>query len=152
MGQKDIVLMEIYLAKTPSGHIIGATEQDCEKLSKVKANTVIRAQIKKMRNGALHRKFFALLNLVFANQDHYKEFNHLLTDIKLRVGHYEEVVKFDGELMLLPKSINFDSMEDYQFQEFYSRVTAAVIHDYYYDDIAESELENQVMQRLSFSS
>ena len=74
-----------------------------------------------MRNPKFHRKYFALLGLVFDSQDKYANKEHFLTEIKLKIGHYDEHVTLEGELILKPKSISFDKCEELDFQEIYSK-------------------------------
>lgn len=62
-----------------------------------------------------------MAGLVFNNQDKYDTIESMVTEIKLRVGHYEEHMTVKGTLIYVPKSISFDEMDQLEFDEFYSK-------------------------------
>ena len=68
-----------------------------------------------------------MLNIVLGNQDKYEHIEDLLTEVKLRTGHYEEHVTQNGKLVYLPKSISFARMDDIEFSKFYNRSIDAVL-------------------------
>lgn len=57
-------MADLALVKTENG-LVGATEADRELIEKVKHGATIHGDFKKMRNGGLHRKLFALLDLAW---------------------------------------------------------------------------------------
>ena len=142
--------MEVWLYKDFRGVIHGATEQDVKALEGIKANEVFKAAITKTRNGGHHRKMFALLNMVFENQDRYEIFEDFLTEIKLRAGHYKEHVTMKGKVLYIPKSINFASMDQLEFNQFYEKVTEVCLKHFYDEKMTGEELEGEVNKRLSF--
>ena len=90
-------------------------------LAKIKHGDAVQVEIKRPRNIWHHRKFFALLNLVFENQDKYEEPEHLLAALKASVGHCDFLPGKDGMLVAVPKSIAFHKMDQTAFNEFYDR-------------------------------
>jgi len=62
-----------------------------------------------------------MLKGVVQNSDHYKTTDSLLDVIKLKSGHFETVVTHKGEALYIPKSINFASMDEDKFKEFFSK-------------------------------
>ena len=50
---------------SPGGVLVPATPESQEYLAKIKLNAVIEGKFTKVRNGPLHKRFFALLNLGF---------------------------------------------------------------------------------------
>lgn len=112
----------------PSGH------HDQTEFDKLRPTNEYKIDARKARNPDHHRKGFALINLIFENQEKYTTIEHLLTELKLRVGWYTEHVRTSGELVMIPKSISFADMDQTQFEEFYNRVTDIAIQEYGLED------------------
>ena len=107
------------------------------------------SNLTKSRNVRHHRKFFALLHLVYPNQDKYKSFEWFLTEIKFHLGHCD-CETIDGRLHLLPRSISFASMDQVAFDEFYQR-TIDVILEHFVTGSTEEEMRQQVEQVVGFA-
>jgi len=76
---------------------------------------------RKQRNYANHKRFFSMLNGVVQNSDNYKSIDNLLDVIKLKSGHFTTIVTHKGETVYIPKSINFTTMNEDKFKEFFSK-------------------------------
>jgi len=111
--------MEIFLTKTPFG-LKPYSDTDNDLLKKIKFNEVVKAVITKPRNIQFHKKFMALVRLVFDNQNRYDNIEDLLVEFKLKAGHYQEHITTKGKIIYLPKSISFGAMDEYAFGEFYT--------------------------------
>ena len=81
---------------------------------------VVSIDVKRPRNVAFHRKFFALLHVVFENQEAYKSIDDLLEIAKLRTGHCHTVATKYGEVKITD-SISFAKMDESAFGDFYDR-------------------------------
>lgn len=89
-------------------------------IAKVGHGEHVQADIKRPRNLAHHRLFFALLNLVFENQEYFRSVDDLLDALKIAIGHTKTVVLKSGEHKV-PLSISFASMDQAAFNEFFDR-------------------------------
>ena len=133
--------MKIYCKKI-NGHLVPESEL------KIKEGEWVQVEIKKPRNIYFHRKYFAMLNIVLDNQTKYANVNDLLTEIKLRLGHYQEYIDHQGRLIYVPRSISFAAMDDLEFQKFYSKTIRAILANVV--KIDPEELERQVNQIIGF--
>jgi hypothetical protein len=129
--------------------LVPATVQDQELIEKYQQGEGVRVEISGVRNMAHHRKLFALLNIVLQNTDKYSTMDHLLTEVKILAGHYDEHISANGELRYIPKSIAVASMAKADFEVFYSRVMDIVLQHFMVGS-SEYELENEVRQYLAF--
>lgn len=109
------------------------------------------AEIKRARNPAHHRKFFAFLKLLLDNQEKYSSIEDILNAVKIGVGHCTwGTVWLRGVpvQVAIPKSIAFANMGQARFEKFYN---AAL--DYSVAEIIpgldKSTLENQVLEFLA---
>lgn len=151
-------MAEIFLLKR-CGVLMPASESDSEKLATLTEGETIRADIKRPRNIAFHRKYFALLDVLYnifepkpvshggevaqKNRDRFRK------DIAIATGHYTLVVNIKNEVRAEADSISFSKMDETQFSELYSRTL-----DYGLQKIAtgksREQVENWVDQIMSF--
>lgn len=95
--------MEIYLKKTLSG-LKPLYDSDADQLAKIKIGEDVLATIKRPRNLRFHKKFFALLNLGFQNQDRYADFETFRFVMIMKSGFYIEIDTGKGSVFM-PRSI-----------------------------------------------
>ena len=149
----------IVLTKAAGGALVPIDQQAIDFLSKLKTGAGVTVEIKRHRNPAHHRKFFALLNLAYdawePTEATYKgevvgkNFVQFRNDITVMAGHYERAINLRGEVRLTAKSISFASMEQDEFDALYSAtvnvILAKILTNYTRDDI-----DNVVAQILGF--
>ena len=104
-----------------------AYNSDYETAKKIPLNEPIDFEFTKKRNYKFHKKFFALLNLVFENQEQYTNIEHLRKDLTISAGFYDLRYNFEGVELYEPKSISFANMDENEFQEFYSKIIDVVV-------------------------
>lgn len=119
--------MEINLIKH-KGSVMACTDDDIDKLKKLKEGEVYSFEVKRFRNYAFHKKFFAMLNLAYENQDRYKDFEHFRKVMTMKAGYFDEVATDKG-VVFLPKSISFDKMDNFEFENCYEKVLTAVMDE-----------------------
>ena len=111
--------MEIELIRTNHG-LSPVTDDGVEAVKKIKLGYSVIMTYKPRRNVKFHKKYFALLNAVIINQEHYKTVDNLHEAIKFKGGYYETVIPLDASPFLVTKSIAFHSMDAQEFEDFYS--------------------------------
>lgn len=132
--------MEITIIKTLSGVFKPCYDSDYENAKKIPPNTPFTVSYTKKRNAKFHRKFFALINLVYQNQEQYNSIDHLRKDLTIESGFYDTRYDLHGNQVLEAKSISFASMDEIEFSELYNRFVDTVIKYFQFDreDIAEN--------------
>lgn len=139
-------MTQILLRKRLGSTLEPIDDNGRELLTKFGAGTVVKAEITKPRNIRFHRKFFAMLNLVFQNQDHYKSLDDLLDVCKLRIGHVR-VIETKHGIERIPASISFANMDDTGFSNFYDRVVQWVLTEVI-PGLRHSDLDEEVEEEL----
>jgi len=100
--------------------LVPAYESDLETLKLLNNDSVIEVDFRVKRNPKLHKKFFALIDLLFDNQEHYKSKDQLRKKLTIAAGYYEESFNhFTGKYDIEAKSISFSSMDDVEFRQLY---------------------------------
>ena len=143
--------MEIFLRKRSDGSFVPEYGNDYDEVKKIPEGTEVKAVITRPRNIGHHRKFFALLRLVADNlpegMDVYKNTTLLLDEIKFQLEHFELRQNIDGNPYYLVKSINFASMDQTEFKEFYSR-SIDVVLKYFLKGSKREELLKEVIEYI----
>jgi len=113
---------EIFLTR-PSHDLtlVPTTELSEKRVSRLTIGEDVRAEMKHGREVWRHKKFFALLWLVFNNQDKYKIFEDFLVEIKIKTGHYQEHISLERGIVYIPKSISFAKCDETTFIEIYDK-------------------------------
>lgn len=132
--------MKLIVKKTYLG-LLPASRGEFEKLETAKfiEGELYEVEIRKKRNIKFHRKFFALINLCYQNQDIYKDIEDLRKELVIDAGFYRDVVTHHGEVKREALSLSFSSMDEIQFEEVYGKVLTEVMMmlDCNNDDINE---------------
>jgi len=138
--------MKVNLIKV-NGGLFPSLPDDEAQIAKIKRGQVVQYEIKKPRNSKFHRKFFAMLQIAVDNSNYNVEC--VLHALKLRIGHFTNMVLKDGSQVYVPRSISFAAMDNDEFEIFYNRCSQAII-DMFLADLDEKTLENEVNRMLGF--
>lgn len=117
--RKEKVLLEV--TRTADGKLIPSSEKSIKIFNKVKIGEEILIDYKAKRNVQFHKKGFSLLNIVFQNQDIYRNLEDLRVEFRLKAGYYTEHITTKGKLIYIPKSMSFAEMDENEFEEIYSK-------------------------------
>ena len=118
--------MIINLVKTLSGYK-PAFDTDLEKSKKHALHDIITFEYKQQRNLKFHRKFYAMLDLAYQNQDvtaHREAFRKWMIR---EAGYYEVITYPDGTSEKIAKSISFAKMDEDEFESLFQDVLQVAI-------------------------
>jgi hypothetical protein len=135
---------EIYMVKGLGGKFTPAHDSDHDLAKQLKQGEVYRFTFVKPRNYEFHKKFFALIKLVFENQDHYTNIDDLRHDLTVEAGFkVEKINQFTGEVRYNAQSISFASMDEIEFSSLYQKMLDTVIRVYGWEG---TDLEAEVAE------
>lgn len=115
-------------------------DQETEAFKRFKAGSVIRCEVKEMRNGRFFRKWWALAKVGFDLWTEsmpgveYKgveiepSFDRFRKDLTVLSGYYEPVFNVRGEIRMEPKSLKWSSMDEGEFAELYQKTLTTIIN------------------------
>ena len=125
-----------------------ADDEGAAYLRRIPQGMMIRVNVLKPRNVKHHRKFFALMLVVHNATGLWGSVEELLMELKFRVGLVQQMVlKSTGEIVTVPGSIAFHSMDDAAFEEFYEKCLAALCE--MAGDIESDLLRQAVLEEIS---
>lgn len=149
--------MKLFLTKTKTGTLAPAHNDDREKLKKWPTGELLQCSVTVPRNAGFHRKYFAMLQLVFdnlpetqwkvgSNTVEIRTVEELLWHIKFQTGSYQQKMTLGGKIVYEPKSISFAAMDNEAFHEFYQR-SLDVICKYFLplNEAERQELEERII-------
>ena len=134
--------MLLNLRKTKTG-LIPIDDESVSAFNKLRLDDEIYVDFKPRRNYKFHKKLFSMLNLIKNNQDYYKSVDNILTECKLKAGYFDIHIGINGEQILIPKSINFYTMDEADFEEFYSSCIDTCLQ---LVPMGQEELENAILR------
>lgn len=135
-------MTKIALIRTLSG-FKPAYDSDFELSKNIKLGEIYEYEFKRPRNYNFHKKFFALVNMVFQNQEIYTNFEHLRKDLIVESGNYEIRHDLHGVEIYEAKSISFAQMDENEFHLLYNSVIDVIVKYFHFDK--EEILQNVEM-------
>ena len=136
--------MKLTLVKQMNNSFKIGYDSDYEKLKKIKVGDLLECEIRKPRNYKLHKKFFAMLNLVFQNQERYDNIDDLRHDLTIVSGYYTERVNIQGEPVKIANSISFAKMTETEFSNLYDSFLTQVQKYFHFD----KEMVNENLEQF----
>lgn len=121
-------MAELFLVRSGAA-LVPADDEARERIARMPRGQVVKAEVKRARNLSHHRKFFGgLVTFVAERHPVFNTREKALAAVKLAVGHVDWTPHpATGELVPIPKSISFDSMEQGEFDEFYTAAIDATL-------------------------
>ncbi len=124
--------MKLLLQNTDRG-LIPLYDSDLDNKKKLKLGEVYQATIVMPRNIKFHRKFFALINMVYNNQEIYNNIDVLRSDLTIAAGFYDTHTTFNGKERIEARSISFGSMDEIEFEKLYNAFIIVVVKYFKFD-------------------
>lgn len=145
--------MDFYCKVTSIG-LIPLDDNDLQQKKRLRLGSEVRVHVTLPRNIKFHRKFFALLNIVFNNlpediQRHTNIYSveSLLTAIKIDIGYFD-MTTVNKYKVVRPKSISFAAMDEAQFSKFYDNAVTDILTNYL-PGADRNDLLNEVSEFIS---
>lgn len=121
-------------------------EQSRAALQSVKLGECVELKMKRPRNLQMHRLFWALMQKVYENQEHYKSADEVCTAFKFAVGHVDSIKTGRGVIQV-PRSISFAKMDQIAFREFFDKAVKFCVTEVI-PGLDSADLEREVMELI----
>lgn len=130
--------MEVFLTKTMSGALV-PMDQEQEAFKRFKAGSVIRCDVKEMRNGQFFKKWWSLVkvafdlwtetmpNVEFKGVEIAPNFDRFRKDLTVLSGFYDPVFNVRGEVRMEAKSLQWSKMDEGSFNDLYQKTLTTII-------------------------
>lgn len=126
-------------------HLVAADNVGFEAMQGMRDGELVTAKITRTRNPGHHRKFFALLKVVFDAQERFATMEQLLNFVKIATGHCDVMEIIKGKPIYVPRSIGFARMDQAAFEQFYDKVVKMILTKIL-PGVNSADLEQQVLE------
>jgi Protein of unknown function (DUF1367) len=134
-------MARLHLKRTLTG-FVPADDASQQTMRKYVVGEVYRADVVRPRSYQHHKLAFALLSLTFENQERYDNFEHFRKAVAIAAGHTDALITVEGEVIYLPKSLSYDSLDEVEFSKVFAAMMTVCAHILH--DIGIDELEAEV--------
>jgi len=130
--------MEVLCRRVPGG-LAPESEEEAEKLKKLKAGASVRVTVTQEVNAKFRRKWWALAKFAFdlwsdtmpdreyRGQEVQRSFERFRKDLTILAGHFRPVWAVNGEMRVEAASLKFSRMDNETFETLYSATINAVL-------------------------
>ena len=123
------------------GGLFPADEPSREAFKRLKHGDLVQCEVKRPRNLAWHRMWFALCTKIADNLDNVS--CDVVSDVvKIRIGHVETMQTKSG-MVQVPKSISFAAMSADEWEDFWDRAIMFILSEVL-PGIGREALENEI--------
>ena len=119
--------MIIHMKKTKQG-LTPLYNSGYDSYQKLKLGWEGEVTFKQPRNISFHRKFYALINMAFENQEKFNNVTHYRKCLTIKAGFYT-AYEMDGWTHKEADSISFASMDGIEFEKLYSKMLDVIIKE-----------------------
>jgi len=120
-------------------------EEACDQLDKISQDAIVLADVKLSRSYPNHKRYFKFLQIAFDMQEHFTVFESFRKWLQVQAGHHSEIICPDGTIIVHADSINFENMEEPEFQQMFSDAINA-----YLKEFGHGMSQDQFMQIIQF--
>lgn len=141
--------MTAILCKRTVSGLVADDDAATSVLRKIKVGDVVKVEVRRPRNLAAHRRWFALVNLIYSNSEDYGSPEEVHGALKVLAGHSIPVMdKSTGEILArIPKSISFSALDEDAFQEVWKCAVKAV-SEHILPGVTEPEIEAEILNLI----
>lgn len=123
-------MAKVLLKRALNLSLAATDEEGLAAIKKIKPGDEVWCDIRKARNPKSHRLYFALLQLVFSNQDRYPKFEHFRAAVQMAAGHVEWIPGVDGVAVPIPKSIDYSSLDEIEFSKVFNETMTVCVDEF----------------------
>ena len=142
--------MDLFIVKNKYGQILPAYDSDRVILQKVKVDEIYKCSLVYPRNYEFFKKYWAMCRnahylLSEENEKKWPTYHALEIALRLEVGHFDPVIRPNGEVDRIPKSISFANQSESEFQEMYDNCLNILLKDFLNNDISIEDFEENLL-------
>lgn len=134
--------MDLVMCKHPGG-LWAVTEADLEALTHIKNDSLVMCHIVQQRNLQWHRRFFALMKVLFDNQERFANQEMMRKAILIELGFCDPQKLLDGTYIIVARSMSFNKMTQAEFESLWERCCDLIRREFL-PEVTDEELATQV--------
>lgn len=124
-------------------YLLPATDTDKSKFAKIGQGEIVQVEFDRKRNTLFHRKFFALLNIGFENQDVFQSPDIYREYVLIAIGFCDVFILPNGNPNYKAKSISYEKLPDNnEFEVVYNDTLTFIANQL---SLTNEELTNEIL-------
>lgn len=144
-------MAKLHLKRTLGG-FQPADDLSAETAKRFKVGETFKAEVVKPRSRKTLGRYWVLCQMILDNTETFRSKEQVSDYLKIRTGHSTSIVaKSTGEIFHVANSIDFDSLDETQFQDFWQRVCDVVVEDIL-PGITQSEIEYEIQKLVGIAA
>ncbi len=144
-------MAKMLLRKTLGG-FTPADDMSVEKAKRFKVGETYRAEVVRPRSQKTLGRYWVLCEMIRDNTELFRSKEQVSDYLKIRTGHSTSIVaQKTGEIFHVANSIDFDSLDEPEFQELWSRVCDVVTEDIL-PGITRREVEYEIQKIVGLAA
>ena len=139
--------MNSYAVK--SGNVLHPTPEAVDKFNRIPQGAIVHWTFRSPQNARLHRKLFALVRVIFNNQDQYTN-ERLFYKVLIMLSGFCEIVQVGDKTLFVADSVSFEKCSQAKLEEIYDKVLDVALEKFCIGS-TEEEINAKVNEVLAFS-
>lgn len=131
------------------GKAMHPTPEAREKFDRIPQNAIIHWTYRRPQIAAFHRKFFALVSVIFDNQSEYNN-KDLFYKVLIMLSGFCEIVQVGDKTLFVADSVSFEKCSQAKLEEIYDKVLDVALEKFCVGSTPE-EINAKVDEVLTFS-
>jgi hypothetical protein len=148
--------MKGYIVKVPSSEAVQQTPfvfvptpEAVYKFGRVPVNAIAYWEFRKEQYSKFHRKFFAMIKVIFDNQDQYTN-PKMFYKVLIMLAGYCEIVQIEGKTLFIADSVSYEKCSQSRLEEIYDKVLDVALEKFCVGSTPK-EIDKKVLEVLEFS-
>lgn len=111
------------------GRLVPETGYDAELMDQLPVGVGLRCKITQNRSNPHHRWYWKMLSIVAENTEQFPTAEGLHFFLKIRTGFVDHIKLHSGEIVLIPESTSFASMDQTRFKQYVDAAKEVITTD-----------------------
>jgi hypothetical protein len=139
--------MNSYAVK--SENVLHPTPEAVEKFNRIPQGAIVHWTYRRPQIAAFHRKFFAMISVIFDNQSEYNN-KDLFYKVLIMLSGFCEIVQVGDKTLFVADSVSFEKCSQSKLEEIYDKVLDVALERFCVGSSVE-EINKKVDEVLAFS-
>ena len=139
--------MNSYAVK--SGNVLHPTPEAVEKFNRIPQGAIVHWTYRSKQIAAYHRKFFALVSVIFDNQAEYQN-KDLFYKVLVMLAGFCDIIQVGDKTLFVADSVSFEKCSQAKLEEIYDKVLDVALERFCVGSSVD-EINAKVDEVLAFS-
>ncbi len=131
------------------GNVLHPTPEAEEKFKRIPQGSIVHWTYRRPQIAAYHRKFFAMISVIFDNQAEYQN-KDLFYKVLVMLAGFCDIIQVGDKTLFVADSVSFEKCSQAKLEEIYDKVLDVALEKFCVGS-TEDEINAKVNEVLAFS-